>query len=192
MATVINTTRAADTQAALSPGYEAQGFALAQTMIGGIKSYAMDLKRCVQTAFTLDAKAREYAAKGLKEFVKAAKEAAASTKPHEGIDAKSWGKIANTATVRASQFNTILKAMNAGMNLGVVGNMLHIQDPESCSFDTIYKVAKDYNESSASGKGRPADSFQTRLAKWLAKQEDDTGMKEQAVAILKSASILEA
>lgn len=166
-----------DVAATNAPGYEAQGFALAQTMQAVVKSHAQDLRRMVNTAWSLDSKAREYAQKYMREFLDTCKKNAESTRPHEGIDAKQWGKIARSATVRVSQFNTIIKAMNAGMTIGTVAGMLGLQhdDVANVGFDTLVQVARDYNGAQSTGnretRGRAADPFAVALAKWMAKHE---------------------
>lgn len=177
-----------------APGYEAQGFALAQTMQAIVKSHAQDLRRMVSTAWALDSKARDYAVKFLKEWQKACQKYAEDTRPHEGIDAKQWGKIARSATVRVSQFNTIVKAMNGGMTIGTVAGMLGLQhdDVVNVGFDTLVSTARNFLNANASGstRGRKADPFHVALAKWMSKHQPEGASAEEMEVFKKVGDIV--
>lgn len=187
-------TAAPDVAATNVPGYEAQGFALAQTMQAIVKSHAQDLRRMVTTAWSLDSKARDFAVKYLKEWMAACKKYAQDTRPHEGIDAKQWEKIARTATVRVSQFNTIIRAMNAGMTISTVAGMLGIEqdDVTNVGFDTLVAQAREFLNANAqgSGRGRKADPFHVALAKWLKNHQPEGASAEEMEVFKKVGDIV--
>lgn len=166
-------TVAKEVQQQLSSGYAAQGFALAQTVKAISVSVARDLRRCVETAFDYDVHAREACIKYLNEWVKECREAAKASGNLQSMGERSLGKVARSATVRASQFTTIMKAMDAGMNRGTLAEKAGVNDPENISFHVVVEIARMFLDTGATRQGRPADPFEVKLAKWLANQRVD-------------------
>lgn len=154
----------------MSAGYEAQGFGLAQTVKAISVSVARDLRRCVETAFDYDAKARETCIKYLNEWVKECRVAAKASGNLQSMGERSLGKIARSATVRASEFTTIMRAMDAGMTRGTLAEKAGVNDPENISFHVVVEIARAFIPSNAA-TGRKPDSFEVKLAKWLAAQK---------------------
>lgn len=173
-------------------GYEAQGWALAQTIIAINRSVRSDLKRAILGAFDLAVEAREAAIKALGADLKACTEVVKTTMP--GIDKPQ--RTAGTATVYASQCRTILRAMNNGMSRTVMLALLfpgvecdEAATIESLGFDSILHAARQYNDAEASGKkrGRTPDAWLVKLGKWLEKNapaDDDVAGIAQFNAIL--------
>lgn len=178
----------------LESGYHAQGFALAQTMIGIVISQAQNLARCVFTAFDLDPRAREEAVKELKAWQKnltiTARENGNLTKA--GFESKDLGAVSRSAAVRVSEFTTICNAMNAGMTRETLSKMTGVSDYENVSFHVIVQTARKHLAATANASariGRPADPFEVKLAKWLASQKvegHDAEVKERAVLALQN------
>lgn len=167
---------ARDVSKQMESGYKAQGFALAQTIIAIVISQASVLARAVFTSFELDNKARDEAVKELRDWQKRTAEQAKGNGNliKSLMDQKQLGKIARSANVRVSEFATIVKAQNAGMNRQTLAKVGRVDDPENMSFHTIVEIARQFNQSSATASvGRPADPLELKLAKWLAAQKVD-------------------
>jgi hypothetical protein len=178
----------------LKTGYQAQGFALAQLVIASTISTAQQLRRAVDTAFDLDTKAREESLSVLNKWRKdLSVNAKGNTKGNTnliegGMDTKSLGRIARSATTRTSEFASILKAMDNGFSRDTLREQSGVSDIENIGFYTIVELARKFNQSSATGQGRPADPFEVKLAKWLARQQvttkHDKKVKAKAMEVL--------
>jgi len=169
-------TKAQTTQEQMAPGYLAQGFAVAQIIIAASVNTAQQLRRAVESAFDLEPKARDEIITTLNKWKKdLAEQAKANGNLRKGgMDDKALGRIARSATVRTSEFTTIVKAMNNGMSRDTLRQHAGVKDVENIGFHTIVEVARQFNQTGAQGGGRPADPFEVKLAKWLARQQPTT------------------
>lgn len=177
-------------QRQLAGGYQAQGFALAQTIIAGVVSTAMQLRRATETAFDYSEAARDAAVKALNDWKKELQTAvkANGNLTAGGMTERDAGRIARSAAVRVSEFSAIVKAMNNGMNRDTLREKCGVADPENIGFHTVVEIARQFNQTGANGgRGRPADPFAVKLAKWLASQNptgEDAEVKAAAVNAL--------
>lgn len=165
---------ARDVSKQLESGYKAQGFALAQTLIAAVISQAQQLARAVFTSFELDNKARDEAIRELRAWQKNVSEQAKGNGNllKSGMTTAQLGRIARSANVRVSEFSAVVKAQNAGMTRETLAKAGKIDDPENMSFHTIVEISRQFNASKATpSQGRPADSFEVKLSKWLAAQK---------------------
>lgn len=171
--TPVGVTNIDTVQRQLAGGYQAQGFALAQTIIAATISTAQQLRRAVETAFDYDTKAREAAISELNAWKKATNESAKSNGNliAGGMDTKQLGRIARSAGTRVAEFTAVVKAMNNGMSRETLREKAGVADPENIGFHTVVEIARNFNNAGAATTGRPADPFEVKLAKWLAKQE---------------------
>jgi len=183
-------TKSKTTAEQMAPGYLAQGFAVAQVIIAATVNTAQQLRRAVESAFDLEPKAREEIISTLNKWKKDLTEAAKANENLRkgGMDDKSLGRIARSATVRTSEFTSIVKAMNNGFSRHTLQEQTGVRDVESIGFHTIVEMARKFNQSGATNQGRPAAPFEVRLAKWLARQEvtskHDKEVKAKAEAAL--------
>jgi hypothetical protein len=176
-------------EAAAIAGDETRGLALALTFRGLVQNHAAQMQETVMTAFALSTKARELALKNLQEWRKELTAAAKGNGNLAKMGERELGRIAKSATVRVSEFTTILRAMDAGMGKDTLALHAGVDDPDNVSFHTIVRIARTFLDSNAAGVGRPADPFEVKLAKWLKKQHEgatgDTLAKvQQAEALL--------
>jgi hypothetical protein len=186
-----------DPTVAAASGYRARGFALAAQMKALVVSHADALRRCIVTALDYEPKARDAAIAEFRQWSKDLKDptsgAAAHLKASAGYDDKQIIKLANSATVRASEFSTVLKALNIGMTRETMVERLKVSDPENLGFHIWVKEARDFLAAHASkGNGRTPDAFTVKLAKFL-KREAGTSAEEvaKAVAVLKKAHLVD-
>lgn len=177
-------------QKQLSHGHQAQGFALAQTIIAGTISTAMQLRRAVETAFDYSIEARDAALKSLGDWKKELNQNAKANGnlAAGGMDEKSAGRIARSAGTRVSEFTAIIKAMNNGFTRQTLLEKTGVEDVENIGFHTIVELTRMFNQTGAStGRGRPADPFAVKLAKWLNNQKpegDDAEVKARVINML--------
>jgi len=161
-------------------GHEAQGFAIAMSVLGIQRTAARALHRCVVSLFALAPEARDAAAK----YLSTRKEAIAELVAQGRLDEKEAKKMMASANVYASQMRTIIKAMNAGMTQDTIltwcnggplgpGQEWAPEAFDAVGFATIYKVAVDFNSGNAAKRGRPATPFAAKLAAWLNKNGPD-------------------
>lgn len=164
-------------------GYEAQGHAVAASLIGYIKAHAGDLRRIVHSLWALEDNARQAAHKALTQFRNEARKNAVSTLAYvEGYSKKDWQRMANSANTRASQMQTIIRAMRIGMTPNTIEDALKIPDPENVGFDVVYQCAKTFLASQAkSNAGRKPDAWEVKLRKWLDKNQPSTDEAEAQV-----------
>lgn len=171
----------------LKPGYEAQGFALAQSIIAESVSTAKTLSRIAIRCFEVSQQAREHMLKTLNRWKKDCAAAAVANANLEkaGMSEKDRRAIASSATTRVREFNAIVKAMDAGMTLSTLGKLAKVPDPTNLGFHTIVKVSRLFK--GADARGRPADPFFVKLLKWMDRQdsEADAADKAKLVAALK-------
>lgn len=180
----------ATVQKQLQGGYQAQGWALAQTIIAQTVSTAQQLRRAVDTAFEYSTEAREATLRALddwrKGLVKSAKEN--GNLAAGGMDDKSLGRVARSAATRVSEFTSIIRALNNGFTKETLREKTGVDDIENVGFHTIVELARKFNSSGAAGgRGRPADPFAVKLAKWLASQNpegEDAEVKARVVNML--------
>jgi hypothetical protein len=186
----------ADPTVAADSGYRARGFALAAQMKALVVSHADALRRCIITALDYEPKARDAAQAEFRQWSKDLKDVTTPAALHlkaQGYDDKQIVKLANSATVRASEFSTVLKAMNIGMTRETMAERLKVSDPESLGFHIWVKEARDFLAAHATkGNGRAPDAFSVKLAKFL-KREAGTSAEEvaKAVAVLKRAHLVD-
>jgi hypothetical protein len=156
---------------AASKGYEAQGYALAQVVIAGTINAAKQLQNAVVSAFGYSVEARTACVSALKKWQKECRDNVNNSGNLSNMEKASLNKIANSATVRTSEFGKVVEAMNAGMTLETLASKHGIEDPENVSFHVIVADARDFLKSSAAvGQGRPADPLNVKLDKWLQAQ----------------------
>jgi len=179
-------TTAIDPTKQMDKGYQAQGWALAQSVIATSIGVARQLQRSVLTAFGYSTEARTACAEALAEWVKNCKAAAKNSGNLEKMGARELGKVGASATVRASEFRTIMGAMNAGMTLETVAQACGVEDPENISFHVFVAQARLFMQSTATRAGRPADPLPVKLDKWLSSQKnpEDQAIIEQIRAAL--------
>ena len=82
------------------------------------------------------------------------------------MDAKTFGKVLNTATTRLSHMTKISEAITSGMDIEAVAHHFHIkeQDVAGLSVDMLYEVAQKFAGTKA---GRKPDAFLVKLGKFL-------------------------
>lgn len=168
----------------VNAGYAAQGESLALSFFGVVKAHQADYGRFITTAWNLSTEARDYAKKRIDAMVRQARENAQSVRAGvDGLTKQQWASIASTATVRASQFGRILRAMNGGMTAQTVMETLNVESVEHLSFDTILGVAKKYAESEAAagGRGRPRVDFLHKLARFVTRETTAEGVTPEDV-----------
>lgn len=175
-----------DTTQQNAKGYQAQGFALAQTVIATSIGVARQLQRSVITAFDYSTEARTACAEALGQWVKDCKAAAKNSGNLEKMGAKALSQVGTSATVRASEFRTVMGAMNAGMTKDTVAEACGVADPENISFHVYVAQARLFMQTSATRAGRPADPFPIKLDKWLSSQRGD----EDQVTIVRIRELL--
>lgn len=174
----------------LSGGHMAQGWALAQTIIANTVSTAQQLRRAVDTAFEYSTEARESTIKALADWKK---DLATNAKGNGnlaagGLSERDAGRIARSAGTRVSEFSAIIRAMNNGFTKETLREKTGVDDIENVGFHTIVELARQFNQTGATGgRGRPADPFAVKLAKWLAGQNPegaDAEVKARVVNML--------
>lgn len=181
----------ATVQKQLAGGHQAQGFALAQTVIAQTISTAQALRRALETAFDYSIDARESCIKTLQDW---RKEMTANAKNNGNLDAarvdvKTTGAMARSSCTRVSEFIACITALNNGFTKETLREKTGVADIENVSFHVIVALARKFNATNAQGgQGRPADPFEVKLAKWLARQdvsnEHDAEVKAAAVNAL--------
>jgi hypothetical protein len=171
-------------QSANGAGYEAQGYALAQVVISGTISGARQLQQACVTAFGYSVEARTAAINALNKWAKECRETVKTSGNLSTMEKASLNKIANSATVRTSEFGKIMQAMNAGLTMETVAQKHGVEDPENVSFHVLVADSRDFLKSSASdGRGRKADPFNVRLDKWLTAQAKDPANADDIATI---------
>jgi hypothetical protein len=174
----------------MAGGYQAQGWALAQTIIAQTVNAAQQLQRAAMGAFELSNQARDETVRALNDWKKNLNDAAKSNgNLHAaGVSEKSAGRIARSASTRTSEFTSIVKAMNNGFTRETLREKTGVADVENVGFHTIVELARLFNQTGANGgRGRPADPFAVKLAKWLEAQKpegDDAEVKAKVVNAL--------
>jgi hypothetical protein len=181
-----------DAETQHAKGHEARGWALAQQVITiSGHSLSRDLARCVLTAFDYDVTEREYAAKRLRQWAKECKanaenngNLAKSSLSENG--GKALRRMASSAATRGNQFGKILTTMNGGMDKGTICKDLGISEKDlpDVGFDVYYQLALKFGGTNAQGRGRPADPWHVKLAKWL---ERNAPAEDEAKPVLKLA-----
>lgn len=177
----------------MAGGYQAQGFALAQTIIAHTVNTAQNLARAALGAFDLSNQARDETIRALNDWKKTLNSNAKSNgNLHAaGVSEKSAGRIARSATTRTSEFTSIMRAMNNGFTLETLREQTGVADVENVGFHVIVELARLFNQTAATGRGRPADPFAVKLAKWLEAQKVSGADAEvKAAAINALAAIL--
>jgi len=181
-----------------APGYEAQGWALAQSVIS--ENMHQLAARGVWNRYV--AKLCEFGEEAREAFVKAlradskARKAYIPDKDHP--DHERMRKCNASAQVMISNLSTIAQAMNKGLNVECVvteggtfardgqGNRIPVQ-----AFSVILADAKMLGKNST---GRPALTFEQQLQNFLAKAQkrtaDDEAIYTKTVEILKKEGLL--
>lgn len=187
----VGSTNIATVRQQLAGGHQAQGFALAQTVIAQTISTAQALRRAVETAFEYSIDARESCVKVLQDWRKEMTQNAKNNGNLDaaGVDSKTSGQMARSAATRVSEFITCITAMNNGFTKETLREKTGVADIENVSFHVIVALCRKFNSTNAQGgQGRPADPFEVKLAKWLARQdvtnEHDAEVKAKAVNAL--------
>lgn len=170
----------------LSGGYQAQGWALAQTIIADSQNTAQRLRAAVETIWGYSQEARKSAIDALNAWkrnaVKAAKEN--GNLVQAGYQSRNLARIASSATTRASEFATIVKAMDNGMTRDTLREKTGAADIENIGFHVIVETARMFNQTGATGQGRPAEAFEVALKKWLDKRKAEGHDAEVKAVVL--------
>lgn len=185
----VGSTNVATIEKQMAGGYQAQGFALAQTIKAITVSTAQQLARCVMTAFDYGNEARDECIRDLNAWRKQLTEAAKGNGNLEagGMDERSRGRIARSASTRVSEFSAVMLAMNNGFTRETLREKAGVADVEHVGFHTIVELARAFNQSGATRAGRPSDPFAVKLAKWLERQQaegTDAEVKARVVNML--------
>lgn len=167
-------------------GYQAQGFALAQTIIAHSVNTAQQLQRAVLGAFDLSNQARDETIRALNDWKKNLNTAAKANGNLQaaGVAEKSAGRIARSATTRTSEFTAIVKAMNNGFTRETLREKTGVADIENVGFHVVVELSRLFNQTDAGGRGRPANPFNVKLAKWLDAQKPTGADAEVKAAVV--------
>ena len=157
-----------------APGAEAQGYALAQTVIADIIGQMGSMNRYVGRLIELSTEAR---AAFLKEINRHVKDIGEHAKAKEGTDEElRYKKIAATARVKFSMMSTIAKAMNAGFTVECrtnPDNNVHLRDARGLlqpvnPYTTIVADARLYLAAAGKkGNGRPTKPWLDKLKAFI-------------------------
>lgn len=186
-------------------GYEAQGWALAQSVLAE-NMHQLQARgvwhRYVAKLVDFGTEARGFFIKALNADTKARRE---HVKAQEGTDMHDIFRKANaSAQVQISNLGAIARAMNKGFRVECAvteegqfkrdgqNNLIPVQ-----AFSTILAQAQKFLAQNSEGqkKGRPALSFEAQLAKWFASTakvntKEDQEAYEKAMDLLTKANIL--
>jgi hypothetical protein len=175
-------------QEAQPAGPEAQGWAVAQTVIAEAKGIGNIWLRHVAKLYDLSTQARESFGKYLREHIKQMGE---HVKAQEGKpDHALYQKAHKSDRTQLSNLLTIARAMNAGYQpevkvedtrvvRDVQGNVLIVQP-----FYTVLAEAKVFVESDAKGRGRPAKPWLEKLKKFILDNQDQFATEVDATVEL--------
>ena len=164
-------------QEAQPAGPEAQGWAVAQTVIAEAKGIGNIWLRHVAKLYDLSTQARESFGKFLRQHIKQMGE---HVKAQEGNPEHDlYMKAHRSARTQLSNLLVIARAMNAGYqpevetDAGVivrrpVDNSVIIVQP----FYTVLAEAKTFTESDAKGRGRPAKPWLDKLMQFILDNQD--------------------
>lgn len=160
-------------------GYEAQGFALAQTVIAECKGIQNTWSRYAAKLVDLHEKARDAFMSELRKHVKQMREHVADKKGT--VDHAVYKKAAASAQTQISNLMAVAAAMNAGYVLEIqrdpdTGHPLVSTTGEKIPvkpFYTIVAEARLFNDSQASGRGRPKTPFLDKLKKFILDNQDE-------------------
>ena len=154
-------------------GAQAQGFALAQSVVAYTQAHSHEWKRFVAKLIELSTAAREEFRKELRRVDKGYVAACKAANGADTIkDAHPVYKGArSSALVRMSQLTTISKALDAGMVVTCKRNPdndVELRDAGGFlqpveSFDAIYGFAKVFTKTEGKGPGRPVKPLVERI-----------------------------
>ena len=186
------------------PGYEAQGWALAQSVLTE-NMHQLQARgvwnRYVAKLCDFGTEARTFFVKALNSDTKQRREHVKSMEGH--AEHELYRKANASAQVMVSNLSKIARAMNAGFDVECVvndgvfardgqGNKIPVQP-----FTTIVAMAQLFLDANATGKkkGRPALSFEAQLANFLSKTAkvntpEDQSAYEKALEVLSQAGLV--
>lgn len=174
-------------------GYEAQGFALAQTVIAECKGIQNTWSRYAAKLGVLHEKARDAFMSEMRKHVKQMREHVKDVEntPEHVV----YKKAASSAGTQISNLMAVAKAMNSGYVLEIsrdpdTGHPLvnatgdHIP---AKPFYTIVAEARVFNDSQAGGPGRPKTPWLDKLKKFiLDNQPDFAGKVDESVELVQA------
>jgi len=171
------------------PGFEAQGYALAQSAVGLAKSHANDWHRIVCRLYVLSPEAREAFRT---ELNKHKKDMQAHVDAQTGKKAVAiWGGAKSSAIVRFSQLKRISEALDAGMSLPVKQDAIKAEggrierDPLLADpFHTIVSKARLHLGAKASG--RKVATFIEKLDTLVESADPDVAELKAAIKALQT------
>ena len=177
-----------------APGAEAQGYALAQTVIAEVVQQHGAFNRYVGRLIELSTEAR---AAFMKEINRHTKEITQHAEAKKGTDEEArYKKIAATAKTKFAMMVAVVKALNAGFTIECrtnPDNGVHLRDARGIlqpvnPYTTIVADARMYLEAAGQkGKGRPVKPWLDKLKDFiLNNQPEFAKAPDDAVELVKT------